>query len=363
MDRIQAALTLSLADEGSPAWQQAQVDVQGQGLSWSRVFETLRLHRVDLLASSSLRRTDTWAEIPEAVRDQVDARLAEAQRGDAMFRLALQAVAGKLQAVGVEPVACKGIVMSSDYYPAPGLRPMQDIDLWVRAHEMPRVIEVMAALGFEHDGGTMFRQASATAVEFDVHDRMKLFEPSGLDIIGLSQPHGGDPYRVFEPEPLVVHLVVHMLGHVGEVGLMLGWLADLALVVRRHGPSLDWRRVESLLPADGSWRLLLRLLSTFDAFGWCPVPEGVRVAARRERPVAWETILRQRRLAAWGLPSPRGWARLALAEVSPTFRQGRAGRPRAKDLLLWPFDWLTERTPVMHGTAGALRRRVDHFVD
>lgn len=358
-------LMLPLMPRDSVPWRRAFDRLSTGPLHWDGWFESLRLHRIDLFVQHTLEQTPLWGTVPADVRELQVERANEARRAEAILRLSLFAAVDSLRRENVVPVVCKGILLSMDYYPAPGVRPMQDLDLWIEADQLQTAVNVMTDLGFDFDGVTKFVHRGESQVTFDIHAEMRLFAPTRKTLRDLSHSHPSGHFRVFDPEFLLVHLIVHMLGHVDEVGLMLEWLVDVVLVLRRDGADMDWQLVRGLFPPNGTWRVLLRMIAGFEALGWLRLdaPPWMRSALAREQPLSLETVLRQRRLASWGLPGVRGWARLALAELSPSFRKGRSARPRSDDLLRWPYDWLTEGTVIVHGSSAVLRRRVGHFKD
>lgn len=54
-----------------------------------------------------------------------------------------------LTAANIPVVVLKGAALASSVYADPALRPMSDVDLWVRAADMPHAAGVMGQLGFQ----------------------------------------------------------------------------------------------------------------------------------------------------------------------------------------------------------------------
>jgi len=72
------------------------------------------------------------------------ARQAEVARQNAL-RLQLQEILGRLPA---PPIVLKGAYLAEKIYPAPGLRPMNDIDLLFRPEDLSSAAETLHALGY-----------------------------------------------------------------------------------------------------------------------------------------------------------------------------------------------------------------------
>lgn len=332
--------------------------------AWQVALATLRVHRVDLLVAHAWRDQPAWADVPAERRAELETRLDASRCRETLFHAAFAGATAALARAELSAVACKGIVLSPDYYPAPGLRPMGDIDLWLESVEFERAIAVLHELGFwteEPSSSVPMRVLHGPGgIAIDVHGRMELFEVAGHRLVDLSEPHRNGTCRRFLPEPLLVHLVVHMLGHVEQTGLMIGWMVDLLLVLRRHGSVLDWDFVAQLFPRNGSFEVLLRFVRFFVDHGWLEAPP--RLASRLvEVPVLDPgLLLRQRRFAIWGMPSWRGWARWARSWWSPGLAKSRPSLS-LHDLLHYPRDWLGEYTPWRHGAHAVLIPRAHLF--
>ena len=194
---------------------------------------------------------------------------------------------------------------------------MGDIDLLVRPEESSAIQQAFTSMGFAShgewgvDGAVYFRNDHG--VVFDVHDRFTLFPPEMRDGIteevalpGLA----GQLVKCWEPNAQLVHLLVHLCGHRRLSGLILGWLLDLAFVVRRDGARLCSDRLMSLTPSPEQQRMLWRALGFLRTQAGLVIPEPLRTSVDSVPPLSLPGILRDQRLARWGLPSTRGWLRM-----------------------------------------------------
>ena len=159
---------------------------------------------------------------------------------------------------GFEPVVMKGPAVAARY-PAPGLRPMEDIDLLLPRRQHGAALATLTAAGWEvvraarrdrYD--TMLQHPEVPWLALELHygfearyERVTALDPDqmwarripidclGTPAFGLSLPdevvflgvHAGKPFHGFE---------------------RLMWIADLAMVVgaaEAEGPTLDWERV------------------------------------------------------------------------------------------------------------------------
>jgi hypothetical protein len=258
-----------------------------------------------------------------------------------MQQLTLRGVASKFKALGIQPVACKGVVLQGEYYPDPGTRFMQDLDIWVPGDFRLACESVLLQLGFRPlprhlpDGGNYRNTAGVT---IDLHWRMRLFEgvPGGFESLTVEAPSGG--FRVFEPHAMLTHLCVHMLGHYPDTGPMLCWLLDLGFVLRKVGDQVDVARLQTLMPSARHWLTFLRSIGLLGRELGFELPGPLARAAGRVEPLSFASALRLRRLALWGLPALLGWGRL-LATLAHVRDADGLSRPSFSDLSRWPLDW------------------------
>lgn len=222
-----------------------------------------------------------------------------------------------LAEAGVRPIILKGALLADVYYPDLGTRPMGDIDLLFRAEEARVAHPVFKAMGFTPRDDNTSNDAivlrNSRGITCDVHHHFSLFPPEMRDGITeeVAMPSlGGQPVKCWEPNAQLVHLLVHLCGHRPFSGLIIGWLLDLAFVVRRDGERLCPKQLESLMPHPKQLRMLWRALGFLREHAGLIIPKDLQESVDSEPPLRLPGILRDQRLARWGLPSMRGWLRL-----------------------------------------------------
>ncbi|WP_265529450.1 nucleotidyltransferase domain-containing protein [Sphingomicrobium marinum] len=157
---------------------------------------------------------------------------------------------------GVDAVALKGAALAFTAYPQPGLRPMRDIDLWVRPADALRAHHVLLAAGYQavtpgdpeilletdHQLPLLLAPGGETQIEIHArlfHDAVEE-DPSPRDEFLTSCPMievAGQSVRVPSPEHQLLHLVVHAAyDHRFDNGPIT--LPDIAWLTRHH--AIDW---------------------------------------------------------------------------------------------------------------------------
>ncbi len=240
------------------AW---QADCERAQLNW----DSLVVRAIVLgLAPQLHQQLTTWGITPPA---RAAAKLAvtyqmQTKRNTAIFAQlgeVLQAGAAR----GLHPIALKGVHLAALIYPAPALRPMNDIDLLFTPAELPEAENLLAALGyggkhksaaqgpgivkhtstFQRPGG-----AGATPNPYLSTDSERMVEPHtsleeswfglGVNITpGLRERAvwaelGGQPGRVLSPEDLMLHLCVHFSFHFIAGSPAMVQLLDLKAVAQ-----------------------------------------------------------------------------------------------------------------------------------
>jgi putative nucleotidyltransferase-like protein len=264
-----------------------------------------------------------WWRLREAAPENALRPLHDAARYQALQAALLEAQLEQafavLRAAGVEPILGKGWA-AARLYPAPGLRPCGDIDLYLPA---PQTAMARGALIAAKSGplGVDLHEGFA---EIDDRPAADLYRRSRTVRLGSTD------VRVFGPEDHLRLLVLHMLRHGGWRPL---WLCDVAAAVESE--AVDG---EALLSGDGrrtDW-LACGLVLARELLG--ASLDGLPGRVRERRLPRWlgPTVLGQ-----WGNDSfqPQG-RRTPMADV-PVRQWAAALRQR------WPNG--VEATVGLHG--------------
>ena len=312
---------------------------------WERSLADLKLHRLLPFVWYGLKMHNLIDTIPHdyflaEMRDSYQATLIK----NIYFLQTLEKIAKVMQEYDVHPVVWKGILLIDSFYPDPGMRSMWDIDFAISSEEIEQTTTAFKSLGFVEQADMRTSDAiyfvNQMMVPCDVHHRVRLFEDKksiNLTVELKPERTKAPTLTVLEPNAMLVHLVVHMNGHYYEMGPMLSWILDLVFLLRKWGDLIDLKRLEELMPAQEHFASLFRTLRFLESELGEKLPKCLTEAAKSFEPLTLEEILRQRRLAVWGLSSPRGWLRLAACRLGWRPTRSRS-YPHWSDLLTWPTD-------------------------
>ena len=277
------------------------------GESWCELVDRAVWHGVAPLLYHRLRRSEDLVIPREHLQRLHDLHLHCLLKNQAISDQ-LSEIVGEITKAGYSVLVLKGAYLSNCVYEEAALRPMGDIDLLARPHEVEEVQRHLMTLGYRYAAGTKaidysrlhhLRPVSrAGSVNVEVHhDLAPERAPFEHDIVGLwdrsTRTRVGDvdlPHLA--PDDLLLHVCTHA-AYNDEFRLGLPAVCDVDVVVRRLGHKLDWARLIQTANSDGrsgfvyaTLRLSRELLETpisEDVLASLPsLPTYVRHGARKE---------------------------------------------------------------------------------
>jgi len=279
------------------------------GEAWSELRRRLDFDRLDPASSRLLplvHRNLQRLDIDDPILDRcAGLHRYHWSRNQMLFHRGATAL-DALRAAGVDSMLLKGAALVSAYYGDPGLRAMEDLDVWVPAGAVGRAAAALEACGWrpryrltpaflrvKHaapfgDGGGhqldlhwhVFEECCAPGDDDDLRE-------ASVEIEFL-----GRPTRVLCPADQLLHACVH--GARWAPVAAIRWIADAVTILRKG--DVDWCRVVEQATRR---RFVLRMS---DALGYlhgamaAPVPEGVVDALAARRTDRFERL--ERRLLA-----------------------------------------------------------------
>ena len=242
------------------------------------VLEVADRQRVAPLLLRSLRMAgvDVQSLIPDAVEK---ARLWEAHAGLGL-PMTTAALLDPLHAVGLKPMVLKGLALAGRY-PAPGLRPMDDIDVLLPREVVRQATDVLVRSGWQRashqdpDPGydIALRHPSAPGVPVEIHyelarwqERTNLVDARRLWAARRSVEVFGRPAWGLPAELELLTLIGHAAKRF-HLFSRLVWIVDFTVIVAT--PGFDWdelarvaRDVRCHVPVAIGLRLARRMGAT-----------------------------------------------------------------------------------------------------
>lgn len=306
-----ASATRAFLNEEAPG---EALALTASSLDWDWIVRRAEAERLAALLYAIVRSLP----LPGAVLDRLRAAWVSGRRQHLLGVEQLCRVLAAFEHEGVLALTLKGPALGEALYQDPGLRPFTDLDLLVRADDVPRAVSLLSALGYRHlDAGhslpyeLAWRHAAAFVAAEGRPDRLPIDLHWGLlDSPGIAPAppidHGelweravkvdawDQPARGLGPEDLLIYLAVHWALHHALSGLI--WGLDLALLLRRCGGNLDW---EAVAERARRWRvagaLYFALRGVEEEFAVGPAgPFLARLRPRGVRPALLDRLRRRK---------------------------------------------------------------------
>lgn len=162
---------------------------------------------------------------------------------------------GSLERAGVDTLVLKGGALSRLYYPVPGTRPMEDVDVLVHRRQAREAIEVLERDGWKLEAPAPIecvlrtRKSSACSHPrgrfLDLH-WSPLWQPTDEQSFwdhAIPLEIGGAQTRALCPEDQLLHVCVHGMNANMRRPY---WAADAVMISRSQEGKLDWQRLVEL---------------------------------------------------------------------------------------------------------------------
>jgi hypothetical protein len=266
-----------------------------QSIDWGRVFHLADHHGTSSLLYRNLSGLEDV--VPAATLAALREKHERNVHRSLFLARELVRVLDCIEALGVEAIAYKGIVLSELYYGDMALRQAGDMDFFVRAADVGKIKSAMRDLGYTPrvvipENAEADYLATGYEATFDSAAGKNLLELQwalqprfcavDYDMEGLFQRSvtaavAGRGVKTPSPEDLLIVLAVHAAKHVWG---RLIWLCDIAQILKRDG--LDWNFIQSQAQALGITRILyITLLLTNRLLG-SEIPAALENALRRD---------------------------------------------------------------------------------
>ncbi|MHB1380620.1 MAG: nucleotidyltransferase domain-containing protein [Thermoleophilia bacterium] len=229
-------------------------------VDWAYVLKTAGKHGIAPLLYSMLSRSRLNGRIPADVFGSLRASYLTSLMKNKKLYQSLAVAYDRFSSESIELMLLKGGALGVNTYDDFGLRPFSDIDILVKKTHVPRCRELMESARFKvvldaywpvpdelnDELGCEWTYISEDSSVIELHwDLMPKITPFKL----LPELYWEDAVPAeFEgrralamcPEDQLIHLCLHQFKHHWE---HLRDLADVALVIDRHGDTIDWLKL------------------------------------------------------------------------------------------------------------------------
>jgi hypothetical protein len=311
---------------------------------WSALLEAAEHHALTPLLHRALVSTGAADTLPPPARDALAERAAGVAARNLLFADELNEILTLAAQRSLCVAPLRGLALGERLHGDASLRPMGDLDLLVRKHELDAMTVLLRERGYEEiDRRPGFARAFSYTLEFAKHRHgWMIVEPHwtiayppfgervAMDRVWRRCQRGAvagvETWRLASAD-LLLHLCLHAT-HKGAHAPLL-WLYEIDRLVRRESAALDWLTFVAEAEAAAMTTLIAPVINIVCNLLYTPVPPGVRDTLGRPPAQA-----RDRWLARLAAPESRADGRESLAALFalPTFGQ----RARYVGSLLFP---------------------------
>ncbi len=204
-------------------------------------------------------------ELPPRLSQKLARRELLAEAWNKQLWQTLLEVQGRLEAIGVETVAAKGVVAESRWYDRLGERPADDVDFMLAPKDLPRSAEIIRLLDPDHEMADLYARlmqrewiqsvdlhvdpgvwvdihTDIMKVEVTTRQRQTVWDRSVL----VPAPNGEGRVRALDPETSLIQLLLHL--NKDRFSRLLGFV-DVLRIIQRE--SLDWDFIDKFLNVEG----------------------------------------------------------------------------------------------------------------
>lgn len=266
-----------------------------------------------------LRQSGVMGQLSEPFRRQIENHYYRIAADNLRLMTDARAVLETLNRCGAPAVVLQGMALLERYGDI-GLRPMNDIDLWVTAADLPRVDRSLTALGYHRDklypgsyrkGTTKLDLRTHLLWADRIHNRRHLLavkqESVFQDAVGFRID--GCAARRLMPYDEMIYLSMHAIKHFAAC---LIWLVDLRLISAKWTET-QWRQCLQRAAHLGQANIIACALFLLrDLFGSAAVSYRGNPAGMPPLSSLHKALLKRRKKSG-ALPE---WAPLLLFETS-----------------------------------------------
>lgn len=231
-----------------------------EGIDLAGLFALARKHSVAAMVCMALEKTQAFEQAEPAVKQQWLEAKNKAVRKNMLLDAQRQILMAEMENAEIWHMPLKGSILK-DWYPQYGMREMSDNDILFDETKREQVKDIFLRHGYsvhayhESHHDVYFKPP---VYNFEMHTVLLSESDSkepALRYKGIVEkliPDEKKEYRFhFTPEDFYVYALVHAYKHYSHSGTGIRTLADIYVMNRKIGPSMDWGYVEKETEAFG----------------------------------------------------------------------------------------------------------------
>lgn len=222
-------------------------------IDWDDIYKEARAHQVHTLIYPVIKGLDPQFGPDEKLMSIWNISVMSCGIQMICDELWLGEVIENLQTVGIKTIILKGMAINK-CYPHPELRTMGDADILIQEDDIKRATQALENLGYiaSKDKKTKhieFYKQNAISIElhrllidYDFIKNKQSFHDEVWENTIVSDL-GSIKVNVLSWEMQILHICIHMAGHISYGGIGLRQLCDLVMVVETKKDEINWNIV------------------------------------------------------------------------------------------------------------------------
>ena len=281
----------------------AQTRITGTEDAWHSLLDLAKLHGTAPLLFAAIR---DWPQVPADIHAELHTVYRRNGLRNTFLLYEYGRVTDLLASAGIPIIGLKGVALAETLYQNLALRPMQDIDILIARHDLPRAAELLlddgyavvghdvhrdSRLDFENEVALVKKGPVPSVIELHWNLIDSPYYQQALDLTWFWQTTRAvddaspDRRRLGDAAQLI-HLCAHLMLHHRGQGLL--WQYDIATLLHDGQAEFDWcafvRRVEQCQLTLACRTVLQTLVNDWAA----PVPAAVLAKLNDVEPMSQE---------------------------------------------------------------------------
>lgn len=230
------------------------------GIDLAGLFILAQKHSVAAMVCMALETTDVFEQAEPVVKKQWQNAKNRAVRKNMLLDADRQMLMDEMENARIWHMPLKGSILK-DWYPRYGMREMSDNDILFDATKREQVKDIFLRHGYsvhENDLDNQDVYFKPPVYNFEMHTSLfteSTYKELAQKYEGIVQeliPDENKEYCLhFTPEDFYVYALVHAHKHYSHCGTGIRTLADIYVMNRRIGPSMDWNYVREKMESFG----------------------------------------------------------------------------------------------------------------
>jgi len=228
--------------------------------TWRALLERSTLQGTNPLLYLALE-THSFVNIPAFAVETLRDIYRRSTLSNAAAHRELEIICARLTDQALDAIVLKGAALSKWLYPQAAMRPFNDLDLLIQPADRSAVSAILNQCGYTETNfaatdfhnafycETLFTRAQPPRQSVDLHWHLlnaqfyrRRIKPEWFWERTQRATLGAAAFRLFNPAAQFAHLALHLSVHHGNIPRLIH-LYDIALLIQKHGDTIDWEAV------------------------------------------------------------------------------------------------------------------------